>query len=380
MKSAGPEIDAPPQVAPQGIAPHGARLGSWGKSQQLAVRQAEVRLRLLTTRVASLIWSTDADLRITSCAAMGMEGLELPAQKLVGQSLVDSLPEGEAGRAHLAAHRRVLAGETVEYETTWLGRTFEARLEPLREHDGFIAGAVGAGLDVTALKQAQDDLQRTVFCDGLTGLPNRTVFLEALGRAAERSDRPSGCSFSVLLLNLDGFKGINDACGHAGGDQVLVEVARRLGSTVRQHDLLARFGGDEFTVLLETAQGGVEAEQVARRMLAALAEPMSVADRDVVPRASVGISVAGRSPRPEVVLRDAEIAMFRAKVLGKARCQVFDGPFDARSMSLLRVEVELRRALEREEFRTHYAPTVAVKGGRVSGFEVLLWRRAAARR
>jgi diguanylate cyclase (GGDEF)-like protein len=186
-------------------------------------------------------------------------------------------------------------------------------------------------------------------------------------------------------VNLDGFKGVNDAVGYRGGDQVLLEAARRLETILRSGDVLARFAGDEFVILLEDLPDGRrDASCVADRVLGVLSEPVDVAGHAICPRASVGIAIGARGARPDTVLHEAETAMFRAKVAGKARYQVFDGPYDARSMSLLRVEVELRRALEREEFRTHYAPTLAVKGGRVTGFEVLLWRRSgpgqAARR
>jgi diguanylate cyclase (GGDEF)-like protein len=343
-----------------------------------SLRQAELRMRLLTTRVCMLSWSTDVDLRVTSCRSGQMQGLQPAPADLVGQPLAQTL--AGPGREALEAHQRALEGETVEYEADWLGRSFQARVEPLRDEAGNVVGAVGAAIDVTEVKRAQDELLRSTLRDGLTGLPNRTGFLEVLDRAVARPG-----AYAVLLVNLDGFKGINDAVGYRGGDQVLLEAARRLETILRSGDVLARFAGDEFVILLEDLPDARrDAVCVADRVLSVLADPVDVAGRALHPRASVGIAIGARGARSDTVLHEAETAMFRAKVQGKARHQVFDGPYDARSMSLLRVEVELRRALEREEFRTHYAPTVAVKGGRVTGFEVLLWRRSgpgqAARR
>ena len=347
---------------------------------QSSLRQAELRMRLLTTRVCMLSWSTDADLRITSCRSGQIQGLQPSPADLLGRPLSESLssPGGEA----LEAHRRALEGETVEYEADWLGRSFQARVEPLHDEGEAVVGTVGAAIDVTEVKRAQDELLRSTLRDGLTGLPNRTGFLEVLDRAVAR---PGSGGYAVLLLNLDGFKGVNDVVGYRGGDQVLLEAARRLETILRSGDVLARFAGDEFVILLEDLlDARRDSVRVADRVLSVLAEPVDVAGNAQSPRASVGIAIGTRGARPDAVLHEAETAMFRAKVQGKGRYQVFDGPYDARSMSLLRVEVELRRALEREEFRTHYAPTLAVKGGRVTGFEVLLWRRSgpgqAARR
>jgi diguanylate cyclase (GGDEF)-like protein len=347
---------------------------------QASLRQSELRLRVLTTRVCMLSWSTDAELRVTSCRSGQTSALQPSPADLVGRPLADTLPG--PGSEALAAHQRALAGETVEYEAEWLGRSFQACVEPLRDEAGAVTGVVGAAIDVTEVKRAQDELLRSTLRDGLTGLPNRTGLLEVLDRAVART--ASG-GYAVLLVNLDGFKGINDVAGYRGGDQVLLEAARRMETILRSGDVLARFAGDEFVILLDDlVDVRRDALSVADRVLAVLSQPVDVAGHALTPRASIGIAIGLRGARPDTVLHEAETAMFRAKVAGKSRYQVFDGPYDARSMSLLRVEVELRRALEREEFRTHYAPTVAVKGGRVTGFEVLLWRRSgpgqAARR
>jgi diguanylate cyclase (GGDEF)-like protein len=371
--------DIAPIADPFRSAPEEAAEGPTGGERTLSsLRQADLRMRLLTTRVCMLSWSTDAELRVTSCRSGRSQGLQPSPADLVGQPLSETF--SGPGSDALEAHQRALGGETVEYEAEWLGRSFQARVEPLHDEAGAIVGTVGAAIDVTEVKRAQDELLRSTLRDGLTGLPNRTGFLEVLDRAVARPG-----AYAVLLVNLDGFKGVNDVVGYRGGDQVLLEAARRLETILRSGDVLARFAGDEFVILLEELPDARrDAICVAERVLSVLADPVDVAGHALSPRGSVGIAIGARAARPDGVLHEAETAMFRAKVQGKGRFQVFDGPYDSRSMSLLRVEVELRRALEREEFRTHYAPTVAVKGGRVTGFEVLLWRRSgpgqAARR
>ena len=378
MDSVRQETVLPPGTTPLRAVPVEDRvLPPADPGHRASMLQAELRMRLLTTRVCTLSWSTDRDLRITSCRSGQGQALQPAAADLVGHPLPECL-SGNVGA--LEAHTRALDGETVEYESDWLGRSFYARVEPLTDETGVVVGTVGAAIDVTEVKRAQDELLRSTLRDGLTGLPNRTGFLEVLDRAAARLES-SGTAYAVLLVNLDGFKGVNDAVGYRGGDQVLLEAARRLETILRAGDVLARFSGDEFVILVQDlTDARRDAARVAERLLVALGEPLEVAGQEVAPLASVGVALAARGTAAENVLRDAETAMFRAKVQGKACYQVFDGPYDARSMSLLRVEVELRRALEREEFRTHYAPTVAVKGGRVTGFEVLLWRRSGPTR
>jgi diguanylate cyclase (GGDEF)-like protein len=341
-------------------------------------RQAAARLKLLMRAVGSLGWTTDADLRLVTCAGSGLADLEVAPEQLIGRSLEDVLPPGEDGREALMAHARALEGETADYESDWLGHRWQVHVEPLPDRAGRPAGTVGAALDVTRLRDLEREITEASQRDGLTGLPGRVAFLERLARPVAHGGRFSG-GYAVLLVNLDGFKTVNDSLGHAAGDVLLREVARRIVGTLRAGDMAARFGGDEFTILLEDLDG-TEPSRVADRVLRVLSAPVEASGRQIALQASIGIALAGRDQPPEEVLRNAEIAMFQAKARGKSRFEVFDRPLDARSVSLLRVEVELRRALEREEFRTHYAPTVAVKGGKVSGFEVLLWRRSAAAR
>jgi diguanylate cyclase (GGDEF)-like protein len=208
--------------------------------------------------------------------------------------------------------------------------------------------------------------------DDLTRLPNRALFIDRLGHALERARRRSQ-PFALLLLDLDRFKNVNNSLGHAAGDRLLAAAARRLADSVRPGDTVSRLGGDEFTILLEAIAGPDDPVRVAERVQYDLAAPFELDGHEVVTAASIGIVLW--SPgyfRPEEVLRDADIAMYRAKALGRARHQVFDASMHAHAVTVLRTEMELRRALERGEFRLHYQPIVSVLGGGIVGFEGLI--------
>jgi diguanylate cyclase (GGDEF)-like protein len=183
----------------------------------------------------------------------------------------------------------------------------------------------------------------------------------------------------VLVITRAGFTAANDSLGHGAGDRLLGEVARRLQHAVGPDDALARFAGDEFTVLLEDVADAHHALRAAERLLACVSDPVEVGGAEVVPQASAGLAIARAGLSAEELLREAECALLEAKAKGRGRCQIFEGPLDRRALALLRMESELRRALDREEFRTHYEPTVAVKGSKVNGFEVVLWRRSLPR-
>ncbi|HUQ34480.1 MAG TPA: EAL domain-containing protein, partial [Pyrinomonadaceae bacterium] len=211
------------------------------------------------------------------------------------------------------------------------------------------------------------------FHDGLTGLPNRALFMDHLKLSVERGKRRDDRLFAVLFLDLDRFKVINDSLGHMVGDQLLVGIARRLEICLRPGDTVARLGGDEFTVLLEDLMSVTEAIEVADRLQKALALPFNLNGHEVFTTVSIGIALSSTGyDRPEEVLRDADTAMYRAKMLGKARHEVFDKTMHARAMNLLQMESDLRRAIERKEFVLHYQPIVALETGTIRGFEALI--------
>ena len=215
-------------------------------------------------------------------------------------------------------------------------------------------------------------LEHQAFHDTLTRLPNRTLFMDRLQHAMARSARRHG-TFAVLFLDLDRFKVVNDSLGHETGDRLLVAVAERLRDCLRPEDTAARFGGDEFIILLEDTTSVHEAVQVAERILGALRAPFRISKREVVVSASIGIVLDHpERQRPAELLRDVDVAMYRAKAKGKATYEVFDLGMNARALERLEREADLRRALARGELRVYYQPKVVLATGRLFGAEALV--------
>ena len=229
---------------------------------------------------------------------------------------------------------------------------------------------------VGSLEQAREAEERALHDathDHLTGLPNRALFLERLSRTLERATKDGGYHFAVLFLDLDRFKTVNDSLGHSVGDRLLVEVARRLEGCVHPTDTVARLGGDEFTVLLEDIGDPENATWVAERIQGALRAPFGLDGHELYATASVGVIACPTDyRRPEDLLRDADTAMYRAKEAGKARHEVFSPEMRAQVVRLLRLESDLRRAVESGQFAVHYQPIVSLKSGSIVGLEALV--------
>ena len=221
-------------------------------------------------------------------------------------------------------------------------------------------------------REAEDEMRRQALYDSLTALPNRTLFLDRLGLAVDRARR-SGTSAAVLFCDLDHFKLVNDSLGHDAGDAVLNQLAHRLSGVLRPGDTVARFGGDEFTMLCEDLRSPDQALSVASRVAESMRAPIQVGDTEVHMTASIGIALAPEhSDEPDRLLRDAEATMYRAKERGRAHHAMFDPAVRSSSTSRLRVESDLRRALERKELTMVYQPIVDIESAEIGGFEALL--------
>ncbi len=212
--------------------------------------------------------------------------------------------------------------------------------------------------------------------DALTGLPNRVQLLERLARAIAGARGDANACFAVLFLDLDRFKLVNDSVGHAVGDELLIEAGRRIVGTVRGTDMVARLGGDEYAILAEGLDGPGMAEELGRRVLAALGAPVWIAGRELFPTASIGIAMwHPRYENGEEMLRDADAAMYRAKGEGRDRCELFDEAMREEATRTLDLEADLRRAINSDAFEPHYQPIVRMSDATVVGSEALLrWR------
>ncbi|HEV8227330.1 MAG TPA: EAL domain-containing protein, partial [Methylomirabilota bacterium] len=226
--------------------------------------------------------------------------------------------------------------------------------------------------EINQFPKRLEQLTRQAFRDALTGLPNRALFMDRLSHGLTRARRRHE-HVAVLFLDLDRFKVINDTLGHTVGDQLLVEVSNRLGSSVRPGDTVARLGGDEFGLLLEDVADAETAELVALRIEAELAKPLSFEGREVFVTASIGIALSSeRLGTPEEVLRDADLAMYHAKAKGKARHEIFDGTMSAPALDRMDLEMDLRSAITNRDFRLHYQPILRLETGRIVEVEALI--------
>lgn len=321
------------------------------------------------------------------------------AAELGSHSALDWIHPADRPLVRQAAEKaqRTGRGETLEYrmrhkDGSW--RVLESTASAVYGASGDIEKLVVVNRDITDRKRVEEMLAHHTLHDVLTNLPNRSLFLDRLQRAVTRARRRAGYSFAVLFIDLDEFKVLNDSLGHSAGDELLVQISRRLAASFRDTDTVsrtateepapaethdfARLGGDEFTVLLEDITNVGDAVRVAQRILEALAKPFVLTGQEVVVSASIGIAMSCPSySEAEHLIRDAELAMYRAKRAGKARCEVFDPAMHANAVRRLTLETDLRKAIESGEMRVYYQPIIALGTGRIVGFEALSrWQRA----
>jgi diguanylate cyclase (GGDEF)-like protein/PAS domain S-box-containing protein len=349
------------------------------KNAENAFRRAESRYRTLVEQVPLAIYIDRLDKVssniYTSPQIEPMLGYTPEEWALNPTLFVEMLHPDDRERV-LAAHARThTTHEPLQVEYRLLAR--DGRVVWVRDEARVLDGEGGEGvlqgylLDVTAAKEAEEQLRHQAFHDPLTGLPNRALFTDRVEHALVVHGE-SGDDVAVVFLDLDDFKGVNDTLGHPAGDALLRAVGERLRGALSPSHTIARFGGDEFAILVENEAGGLTAVDVASHLISKLQEPFEIDGREVFMTASVGIAVGRDS---EELLRSADVAMYRAKAAGKAQYVVYAPRMDEDLVGRLELVGDLRRARVEEEFVVHYQPTVALETGALVGVEALLrWR------
>jgi diguanylate cyclase (GGDEF)-like protein len=253
------------------------------------------------------------------------------------------------------------------------GFWFKVTSKPLKAINGCTKNSVLVLRDITKSKQAEEQLFHDAFYDGLTNLPNRNLLLKSLKEEILSYQKQESSLFAVLFLDIDRFKSINNSLGRFLGDRLLIEISQRLKTCLRSEDLIARLGGDEFAILLKNIQSLNCATNIAERIYKSLLLPFNLDGQEVFANASVGIAVGDREyERPEDLLRDADLAMSYAKRTGRAHYQIFKKSMHADAITVLQLENDLRRAIERQEFQLYYQPIVSIATKRIKGFEALV--------
>ncbi len=248
-----------------------------------------------------------------------------------------------------------------------------ARGLAVRDAEGKAYRIAGSQTDLTARKMIEERLAFSALHDGLTGLPNRELFMDRLKQRMEVIKRHPENLFAVLFLDIDRFKVVNDSLGHAVGDQLLVSTAKRLQFCLRPEDTVARLSGDEFAVLLNEVNDVRDAIRVAERFQARMRETTVLAAVNRSTTVSIGIIIFDdKYTQPQDMLRDADTAMYRAKALGGGRYQIFDTSMHTQAVTLLQLEADMKRAVKNKEWLVYYQPIISVADGKVSGVEALV--------
>ena len=362
--------------------------------------EREQIFQLITENAADMIAVIDRDGQRIYNSPAYQKILGYGPEELAATSSLDQVHPDDRARVFEASvkTRNTGRGERLEYrirhkDGSWrfLESTASAIQSPKGEHDGMVI----VNRDITERKRAEERFVHQSFHDDLTGLPNRSLFLDRLQRAITVSCRHSEFKFAVLFVDIDEFKVFNDSLGHAAGDELLMQIAQRLTASLRSVDTisrpkvvedteifvgettLARPGGDEFTMLLEELHGPSDAIRVAERIQQRLAIAFDFNGQEIVLSASIGIAFSSKDAvDAQDLLRDAEIAMYRAKSIGKGSCEVFDRAMHVGAIKRLQLETDLRKALELNQFRVYYQPIVSLHNDQIVGFETLSrWQR-----
>ena len=357
------------------------------KLAEQRLRQSEERYALAAAGAADGLWDWHIDSGEVYYsprwkAMLGYEDAEIgdTIDEWFRRVLPDDLDGLQTAiNLHLAGERPHLQHEfrirdKAGQEMWMLVRGLAVRNEKARIEKGGAVRMAGSMTDITARKRAEQQILFDAVHDAMTGLPNRTLLLDRIGQALDRNRRAGARPFAAIIIDLDRFKAINDALGSSAGDRVLRIIAKRLDTSRRVGDTLARLSADEFAVLVDELDDAGDALEAAERMARAISRPITLEEgRDLVLTASIGVALSQTGyDRAEDMLRDASLSMYRAKSGGRARIDVFDANLRRQAMAAMRMEADLRAALEQGQLCLHYQPIVLLETGAIAGFEALM--------
>ena len=347
------------------------------KRTEKALQESEQRFRQLVAMSSDWYWEQDAEFRFQSMTGDFSEKSGIGLHRIVGRTrweLVPGLADSEAGREHIAALEAREPFRNLEYcalDDSGEARWYCINGQPTFDSHGVFTGYRGTGSDITARKVTEQRVHHVAQHDVLTGLPNRSLLQDRLGQAVAWAER-SGRAVWVMLIDLDRFKYVNDSMGHKAGDVLLMTVAARLRSSLRDTDTVARLSGDEFVVLLSEDSEPL-APAVVQRVMDSVAQPIMLGTREFFVTCSIGVAVYPSDGTPaDSLIEHADIAMYRAKKLGRNNFQFYTPAMNEESLERVRIESALRVALERKEFVLHYQPQVDLQSGRIVGMEALI--------
>ena len=346
-----------------------------------ALRDSEYKLRTLFTSMNEGLTQVDKNevIEFVNDRLCEMTGYE--RDEMVGKKTLDLLFDDESQQLVLNANEQRKLGVSGQYEARLRKKSGEMMWvlisgAPIINAEGDLTGTLGMFMDISERRRVEEQLLHDAFHDGLTGLANRALFMDHLHMTIERCKSRHSNYYAVLFLDLDRFKVINDSLGHADGDELLKQIASRLDSITRTGDLLARLGGDEFVLLLTEMLEANDAFDVAERIQDMLKKPFDLSGNEIRISASIGVALSTDGYRTaDEMLRDADIAMYQAKSAGKAGYKVFNAAMRAVATTRLKLETEIRAAIDRREFELQYQPIINLKTNELSGFEALVrWR------
>ena len=352
------------------------------RSREEVLRDSSERLAQVIDTVPAMISAADRDGHCVFVNALKASFYGLDPGSIVGKKTSEAFGAEHDERSHTLDRLVFEAGNALPpfeeeiFDKAGAVRVLLTTKSPLRAASGEVVNVLTTSLDITDRKQAESHLLYLAHHDTLTDLPNRAFLHDRMRREivrARRGDR----QFALHLIDLDRFKGVNDALGHHVGDRLLKEVAKRLTDTVRECDTVARLGGDEFAILQTDLAAPDDAIELARRLVAVLSRPFSLNGQDITTTASIGITAhPNDGDDVDELLRNADLAMYQAKAEGRNAYRLFAADMNTIAREAIVLETDLRHALERQQFVLYYQPQIELKTGRIVGAEALLrWQR-----